>query len=115
LHASFKALDFAQSGYVNKDDFVNVMFECATGTLLPAQVIAIVNHFAPSEADVNYTFFLQADHMGQDLGPQSKDQVRMKLSQLSEQDRATIEKLRKTAYELTVQGLNLTQTFMKFA
>jgi Ca2+-binding EF-hand superfamily protein len=58
LNASFKQLDYAQNGFVSKEDFINVLFEIASGCLLPNQILNIANHYAASESDVNYNFFL---------------------------------------------------------
>lgn len=116
LEASFKSVDYAQNGYVSKDDFVNILFEHGKECQFPAQLLRVVSHFAGADDDVNYVFFLQAGHLGQDVAsPSVKEQVRLRISQLSEQDRFTIQKLRKIAQDLTSQGLDLSATFQKFA
>ena len=42
LLASFKNLDYAQSGFVTKDDFVNILFENSKDCQYPAQLLKVV-------------------------------------------------------------------------
>ena len=61
LEMNFKNADFGQQGHVAKDDFTNIVFEASKDFLLPAQTLAIVNHFTSFADTVNYIYFLQAD------------------------------------------------------
>lgn len=63
----------------------------------------IVQQFGSGDDEVNYTFFLQASHLtAQDqASPSMKEQIQLRISQMSEQDRQTILKLRKIAIDLS--------------
>ena len=116
-------MDFAQKGVVSKDDFINILFEAAKECLQPSQTMSMVQQFATGD-EVNYTFFLKSaggdGRAGQDEASPHiinamKEQVRNKINSLNEQDRSTIDKLRKTSVELMSQGLDIATVFQKFA
>ena len=127
----FRSLDQNQQGILRKDDFVNVLFEITKGTLQPSQVMSIVQQYTTSlDTAVNYLEFLQiiqkADIYGE--GDYNQDgatphlidamrgQIQDRISQLSIQDRDTIEKLRKYSRQANdEQGIDLSIIFNKLA
>lgn len=46
--------------------------------------------------------------------PHLIDEVKNRISQMNENDRVTMDKLRKVARDLTNQGLNLSNAFLRF-
>lgn len=85
--------------------------------------MSIVNQFATGD-EVNYNFFFKTTANGRDRGQDDaqphilnamKEQVKAKINSLNEQDRSTIDKLRKVSADLMSQGLDVSSVFQKFA